>query len=303
MPRGALPSYTRLSHIPNLLEAYRYVTRMNLTSLASELQMSYHTVRRLCVDYSTPRESTLVALNKALPFIDQDTWQQWKLLGESALKAEQLEDIVELTQVEGKMRELIPKTEGTAPLHLIHECTIEAAAKLHTATLNNKTYSYYLSEVHNEALELLAIKQAVNKSELLRLFIDQALAKDPEVMEALVRSVTGAPAKMVEESPKPPVTQSDDIIEVTGPEEISKLAPHIPVDEIVTQLTIDLPQEVANSTPEVVEVETTQLLPEPTDYTVEDVQVVFEEWSPSATMNSESNLTEEEIARLFSGED
>ena len=121
MARGSLPTYTRLSHVPNLLEAYRYITRRNLTVLASELQMSYHTVRRLCVEYSTPRDSTMVVITKALSFITRDTWEHWKLLCESALRAEQLGAIVLLTQVETKLKELVPSKEGTPPRHIRHE--------------------------------------------------------------------------------------------------------------------------------------------------------------------------------------
>lgn len=303
MPRGSLPTYTRLSHVPNILEAYRYITRRNLTVLASELQMSYHTVRRLCVDYSTPRETTLERITHALPFITRDSWEHWKLLGESALQAEQHGDIVLLTQVESKLKELVPDQEGTPPIHMLHECSIEAAQKLHTATLTNKTFSYYLSDLHSDAMDLLSIKRGVTKSELLRLMIDEALVANPDVMEALVRSVTGHSAEVIEPEVKVVATpEEDDLLELSSIEDLGNLVPGIPVEEIVVQLTTDLPEDGAEG--ESTEAPSTlDLISEPLDYTNEDAPPKFEEWAPTATMNSNSNLSEEEIAKLFSGED
>ena len=301
MARGSLPTYTRLSHVPNLLEAYRYITRRNLTVLASELQMSYHTVRRLCVDYSTPRDTTLEAITHALPFITRDSWEHWKLLCDSALKAEQGNDIVLLTQVEAKLKTMIPPQEGTPPIHMIHECSIDTAHKLHNATLTNKTFSYYLSDLHSDAMDLLSIKRGVTKSELLRLMIDEALSSHPDVMEALVRQVTGYEVEVVP-PPAPEVDPSDEIIELSSVKELGELVPGIPVEEIVTQLTQELPNEVEGAI-ETEDPVTLDLIAEPIDYSHEDAPIKFEEWTPSVTMGSGSNLSEDEIARLFSGED
>lgn len=301
MPRGSLPTYTRLSHVPNILEAYRYITRRNLTVLASELQMSYHTVRRLCVEYSTPRPSTMEALSKALTFIDESSWAHWKLLTESALSAEQLGDVVLLNQVESKLRDMIPTTEGTPPIHMIHECSISAANKLHSATLTNKTFSYYLSDLHSEAMDLLSIKRGVTKSELLRLMIDESLVANPDVMEALVRAVTGHEAQVVPPTP-PVVTVDTDVLELSSVDELSNLVPGIPVEEIVTQLTTDLPAEVDDA-PDTEDMDTLDLIAEPLDYSKEDTPQHFEEWAPSVPMSADSNLSEEEIAKLFSGDD
>lgn len=301
MSRGSLPTYTRLSHVPNLLEAYRYITRRNLTVMASELQMSYHTVRRLCVVYSTPRDTTMATISAALPFITRDTWEHWKLLCESATKAEHVGDIVLLTQVEAKLKAMVPKEEGAPPIHMIHECSIETAQKMHSATLTNKTFSYYLSDLHSDAMDLLSIKRGVTKSELLRLMIDEALVAYPEVMEALVRQVTGYDVEVV----KPPEAEQpsdEEVIELSGVEDLEALVPNIPVEEIVTQLTQDLPEDVEDS--EGAEAPNTlELISEPLDYTHEDAPAKFEEWTPSATMSSDSNLSDEEIARMFSGED
>ncbi len=301
MPRGSLPTYTRLSHIPNVLEAYRYITRRNLTVLASELQMSYHTVRRLCIDYSTPRNTTLENITKALPFITHETWEHWKLLTESALQAEQHGDIVLLTQVESKLKELVPEQEGTPPIHMIHECSIEAATKLHNATLTNKTFSYYLSHLHSDALDLLSIKRGVTKSELLRLMIDEALVANPDVMEALVRSVTGYDAQVAPPLPEP-VEEDATLLELTSVQELSDLVPGIPLEELVTQLTTDLPEEAPEGT-DTEEVVTLDLIADPVDFSHEDTPPKFEEWAPTVVMHSDSNLNDEEIAKLFSGED
>ena len=302
MSRGALPTYTRLSHIPNILEAYRYITRRNLTVLASELQMSYHTVRRLCVEYSTPRNSTLTIINNALNFINQDTWEHWKLLCESALKAEQTGDVVTLTQVENKLRDLVPEQEGVLPIHLLHECSIEAASLLHTATLTNKTFSFYLSDLHSDAMDLLSIKRGVTKSELLRIMIDEALVTNPDVMEALVNTITGAPAKVIAPPQPVPPEPEEDIVTITSKEELAKLVPNIPVEEVVAQITTDLPDDLEEDEIYVEVDETVELISEPVDFSTEDESVHFEEWSPAVTMDSDSNLSEEEIAKLFSGE-
>lgn len=301
MGRGALPSYQRLSHVPNILEAYRYLTRRNLTVISAELKMSYHTVRRLCTEYSSPRDVTLAKITEQLSFIDATSWDQWKLLTESALSAERVGDILLLTQIEDKLKELIPVDGLVDPLHIMYPCSLANAAKMHSASLTNKTYSFYLSDLHSESMDLLAIKAGVTKSELLRQLIDEAISKDPEVLEALVRSITGQPVQVVEEEPS--VQVEEDIIEITSEEDLAKLAPGVPVEEVVHQLITELPSDLDPEMPDLDEPETVDLVGEPVDYTQEDQRMDIEEWRPSATMTSDSNLSEDEIARLFSGED
>lgn len=300
MGRGTLPSYTRLSHVPNLLEAYRYLTRKNLTVISSELAMSYHTVRRLCTDYSTPQEKTMAKITKALSFIDKTTWHLWKEYCESALYAEKQNDVATLLEVESKLRALVPVEGIVAPVHIITDCTIEAAAKLHASALSNKTYSFYLSDLHSDAMDLLAIRNGTTKSELLRQLIDKALADQPEVLEALIRTTLGVPVDVVPESTRQEDTS--DIIEIHSEEELAALVPDIEIPELVAQLTATLPEELEEVPAEVV-TETTPPLSEVVDYSSEDHRVDIEEWSPLVnTMSTSSNLSEEEIAELFSGE-
>jgi hypothetical protein len=300
MGRGTLPSYTRISHVPNLLEAYRYLTRKNLTVISSELCMSYHTVRRLCTDYSTPQEKTMRKITMALSFVDKTTWGLWKEYCESALYAEKQNDIATLVEVEAKLRQLIPVEGIVAPVHIITDCTIESAIKLHASALNNKTYSFYLSDLHSDAMDLLAIRNGTTKSELLRQLVDKALSEQPEVLEALIRTTVGAPVEV-----RPKYTgqiEELDIIEVQSAEELAALAPELEYPELVAQLTAHLPEEVEDG-PEELTSETTLPLAEVVDYSSEDHKLDIGEWSPHVnSMSSSSNLSEEEIAALFSGE-
>jgi hypothetical protein len=305
MARGTLPSYVRMSHIPNILEAYRYSTRRNLTVLSSELKMSYHTVRRLCIEYSTPRYTTMDSLTAALPFINQDAWVLWKSLCDTANKAETRGDVVLLNQAEDKLRALITQnTDITPPIHLLHECSIAAATKLHGATVTNRTFSYYLSDLHNQAMDLLSIKRCVTKSELLRLLIDEALVSHPDVLEALVRSTTGIIVEVAENAPIVDTdVQDSDYLEITTEEELRELVPHIATEEVVAQVTAVLPLSIEEDIGAAEDPETIELLSEPVDFTTEDGRIEIEEWSPAAPMDSNSNLTEDDIAKLFSGED
>ena len=300
MGRGTLPSYTRISHVPNLLEAYRYLTRKNLTVISSELCMSYHTVRRLCTDYSTPQEKTMVKITKALNFIDKVTWGLWKEYCESALYAEKQNDIATLVEVESKLRQLIPVEGIVAPVHIITDCTIESAIKLHASALNNKTYSFYLSDLHSDAMDLLAIRNGTTKSELLRQMIDKALSEQSEVLEALIRTTIGTPVDVIPESPGQ--LEEQDIIQVQSEEQLAALVPELEVPELVAQLTAELPEEI-NDSPEETHSDTILPLAEVVDYSSEDHKLDIEEWSPLVnTMGANSNLSEEEIAALFSGE-
>lgn len=300
MGRGTLPSYTRISHVPNLLEAYRYLTRKNLTVISSELYMSYHTVRRLCTDYSTPQEKTMSKITKHLPFIDKVTWGLWKEYCESALYAEKQNDIATLVEVESKLRQLVPVEGIVVPVHIITDCTIDSAIKLHASALKNKTYSFYLSDLHSDAMDLLAIRNGTTKSELLRQLIDKALSEQPEVLEALIRTTIGAPVEVVPKSTGQ--IEELDIIEVHSEEELAALVPGIEMPELVAQLTAVLPIEIEDAPEELVP-ETTLPLAEVVDYSSEDHKMDIEEWSPLVnTMGSNSNLSETEIAALFSGE-
>jgi hypothetical protein len=302
MGRGTLPSYTRISHVPNLLEAYRYLTRKNLTVISSELCMSYHTVRRLCTDYSTPQAKTMDKITKALSFIDKITWGLWKEYCESALYAEKQNDIATLVEVESKLRRLVPVEGIVAPVHIITDCTIESAIKLHASALNNKTYSFYLSDLHSGAMDLLAIRNGTTKSELLRQMIDKALSEQPEALEALIRITLGAPVEVI--PLREPTGQVDelDIIEVQSEAELAALAPELEYPELVAQLTAELPSKIDDGQEEPSR-ETTLPLAEVIDYSSEDHKLDIEEWSPLVSaMGSNSILSEEEIAALFSGE-
>ena len=300
MSRGALPTYTRISHIPNLLEAYRYLTRRNLTTLSAELAMSYHTVRRLCTTYSAPQERTLKEMSAVLGFINIDTWKLWKEYCESALYAEHQGDLVQLTTLEAKLRALIPVDDLVPPLHILTECSIEAAKKLHTSSISNKTYSFYLSNLHSEAMDLLGIRRGVTKSELLRQMIDQALSQDPDVLEALIRSTLGIPAEVRGEEDE----KDSEVVIIKSEEELATLVPSIPVEETISQLTAILPEEPPQQIVEPsVEIVTAEPLQVTMDYGSDDDRVDIEVWAPTTSIIGEgSNLSDEELAELFSGE-
>lgn len=303
MSRGTLPSYERLAHVPNILEAYRYLTRRNLTTLCSELAMSYHTVRRLCTQWAAPRENTLKQIEETLSFVTKDNWDHWHSLCNNAQEAERTRDIVLITAIEEKLRQLLPVDGLVDPLHIMHPCSLQAAAQMHNAAMSNKPQSFYLSDLHGQALDLLSVKLGVTKSEMIRLFIDTAMQEHTDVLEALVRNVTGQAVEVV--VPKPPEPEPDpDIIEISDKESLAKLIVNIPVDEVLHQLTTELPEDVAtDETSDETAETTTDLFEEPLDYSAEDTPIEIEEWRPNVTMSDDSNLTEDEIARLFSGED
>jgi hypothetical protein len=242
----------------------------------------------------------MVKITKALSFIDKVTWGLWKEYCESALYAEKQNDIATLIEVESKLRQLVPVEGIVAPVHIITDCTIESAIKLHASALNNKTYSYYLSDLHSDAMDLLAIRNGTTKSELLRQLIDKALSEQPEVLEALIRTTIGAPVDVIPE----PTGQSEesDIIEIHSEEELAALAPELDVPELVAQLTAELPTAVDDE-PEEPLIEPSEPLAEVVDYSSEDHKLVVEEWSPLVNiMGANSNLSEDEIAALFNGE-
>jgi hypothetical protein len=295
MGRGSLPTYARISHIPNILEAYRYLTRRNITVLSSELKMSYHTIRRLCTEYSTPQAKTMAKITEALSFIDKFSWQTWKEYCERALYLEKQVDLDTLGDVEDKMRGLLPDAGVIMPAHIVTECSIDVAQKLHASSQLSKTYSYYLSDLHNEALDFLSIRRGVTKSELLRQFIDGAVGESPEVLEALIRSVSGKIVEVV-----PPKIEEPETFTVGS----ASMVLGIPVEEIIVQVAADLPDAdlaettPTNSSPETGLPDQEYLLPQSSDSRLE-----VDEWRPPVSQLTEhTNLTEEEIADLFNGE-
>lgn len=207
-----------------------------------------------------------------------------------------------ITAIEEKLRNLLPVDGLVDPLHIMHPCSLQAAAQMHNAAMKNKPQSFYLSDLHGQALELLSVKLGVTKSEMIRLFIDTAMQEHTDVLEALVRSITGQVVEVV--VPEPPKPEPDpDIIEISDKESLAKLVLDVPVDEVLHQLTTELPTEITTDTQPEEEQSAVELFEEPLDYSAEDTPIEIEEWRPNVTMSDDSNLTEDEIARLFSGED
>ena len=124
--------------------------------------------------------------------------------------------------------------------------------------------------------------------------------EQPEVLEALIRTTIGTAVDVVPESSG--YSEEADIIEVQSEEELAALAPELEVPELVAQLTAELPETVDDS-PGYSSPETILPVAEVVDYSSEDHKLVVEEWSPLVNlMESNSNLSEDEIAALFSGE-
>ena len=295
MARGTLPSYARLAHIPNILEGYRFLTRINLTTLSSQLCISYPTVRRICTVYGSPQERTMHKITEALPFITWETWGLWKDRCGKALLAERLEDIVTLRETEEALEAMLPASEINLPIHFIAEATMATASKLYTGSRESKVISFYLNDLHKKAVSLLSIKLGVSRSELIRLLLDKCLRENPEVTEALVREVTGMPAQY-----KPPELIQEDEVLVDTIQELEALVPSIPPSEVLTQLTASLPEDLPESIPSNEETETPILI-ESVEYS-DDAEPI-NTWAATTNLVDEStNLTPEEIAAMFSGE-
>ena len=301
MGRGVLPTYTRVCHAPNILEGYRYLSRINITVLASKLKMSYHTVRRVCSDSSKPQEKTIEKIQEALPFVTMASWDIWLDRCKQAVYAEQQSDIATLLEVEDALLGMLPETSVKKPLHFLPEASIETAKKLHEGSLVNKSASFYLSEVHVTAMDLLSINLGLTKSEVLRNMIDEYLLRSPEVAESLIQVVTGQPAE-IQRPPKPKKH-----IEITT-KELDAMLPNIPVEEVLHQLTADLPQ----TDEEVVPAETL-ILPTPEELVTSFSEPVsldtdeseardIEAWAPSSLLTADSNLSDEELDDMFGGE-
>ena len=301
MGRGVLPTYTRVCHAPNILEGFRYLSRINITVLASKLKMSYHTVRRICADAGKPQDKTIERMQSALPFISVAAWDLWLDRCKQALYAEQQSDIATLLELEDALLGMLPEASVKKPLHFLPEASIETAKKLHEGSLVNKSASFYLSGVHVSAMDLLSIRLGLTKSELLRNMIDEHLLRMPEVAEALIQLVTGEPAE-VQKPPKP-----KDHIEVTT-KELDAMLPNLPVEEVLHQLTTDLPEAVDEVLPaEELGLPTPEDLvasfSEPVDLEGDESNARdIEAWAPSSLLTSDSNLTEEELDDMFGGD-
>lgn len=298
MPRSTVPSYVRVSHIPNILEAYRYLSRVNITTLSSTLGMSYHTIRRLCNSSTRPQTKTLDKLQTVYPFVNSMTWDIWVDRCTQALHAEKHCDYVELTTIETLLRGMLPTEEVLEPIHFMPGASIEFAKSLFEGSKENKSATFYLSNVHTTALDLLAIHSGLAKSEYLRYLIEEKLRDTYEVSESLIQVLSGAPAKVIRPTPTPSP------MELTTKELEAYLPPSISTKEVLAQVRAEIPKSIDTTQESVTDIAPAVL---EEDHT-EDVDVPLHspgnmpDWLPSNVFTKESNLTDEELESMFSGE-
>lgn len=297
MPRGSLPTYERVSHIPNILEAYRYLTRANLTVLSSTLSMSYHTVRRLCITPSRPQNKTLEKLQRTYAFINPMSWDMWIERCSQALHAEKHYDIVTLSEIEDSLKAMLPQEEVIEPIHFMPEASIDFAKKLYEGTGNSKAVTYYMSNIHSTAVDLLAIHAGLTKSEYLRSLIDDKIRSNPEVAAALIEMLTGAPTSIIKPQPSP------ESIEVSTKELSALLPSNIDTKEALAQLKAELPEAIETEE-ELPRVEPpSPLVEEDEDIDLPEIgNVHTPDWLPTNIFTKESNLSPEELESMFSGD-
>jgi len=296
MPRATLPTYARLCHIPNLLEAYRFLSRSNLTVLVAKLNMSYPTVRRVCLTSATPRKVTMAKLNKALPFITETTWDIWHERCSQALVAERHSDFATLSSIEAKLRGMLPLDESKPPIHFIPEASIDVAHSMYKNSMEKKTVTFYLSEVHSAAVDVMSSKAGTTRSDFIKSLIDKSIQEDTEAALGLIEILTG---KTVELIPPPP---PQDEVEVTVEELDTILPSNISADEAIAQLTAELPEDEAQvSLPEITFEDAGIPYEEDLDLPITSIESALPDWGPSSVFTEDSNLTSEELDELYGG--
>lgn len=236
--RSNVIHYTRVSHIPNLLEAYRYFNRVTIANLSAELGMSYHTIRRLCKTTRVPQSRTFEAMVKKHSFLDKVSWIQWLNKRKKCQLLEEEEDTHNLLRIEDELKALLPTKQYVTPTHLIPRVSETLAVQLKEELDKNKARSFYISDLHFEGLSLLALKLGMSKSEFIRHAIDKELQIDKEVLETVV--------KMFADPEKDPIpfTKPYVEVEVRSTKELSELVPDVPPLSVLSQLNSVIPDEI-----------------------------------------------------------
>jgi len=274
--RANVIHYTRVSHIPNLLEAYRYFNRLTVANLSAELGMSYHTIRRLCKATRVPQSRTFDNLVQKHSFLDKANWILWSNKREKCLRLEEDSDIHNLLRIEDELRSLLPAKQYVTPTHLIPRVSEALAVQLKEELDKNKARSFYMSDLHFEGLSMLALKAGMSKSEFIRHTIDRELQLDKEVLETVVK-VFADPEK----DPIPFIKPYEEV-EVHSTEELSNLVPDVPPQSILQQLHSEIPDEIV----------------EDEDLQPSDLVPAFSTpWTSQIT--EESTLSDSEIQSLF----
>ena len=296
MSRATLPTYARLCHIPNLLEAYRFLSRANLTVLVAKLNMSYPTVRRTCLTSSKPRKVTVAKITAALPFITDTSWDIWHERCSQALVAERHSDFATLSSIEDKLRGMIPLDESKPPLHFIPEASIDVAQSMYKNSMEKKTVTFYLSEVHSTALDVLSKKAGTTRSDFVKSLIDRSIQEDQESALGLIEILTGKPVELL-----PPVPPMDEV-EVSIRELETILPSSISADEAIAQLTAELPdEEPMVALPEIEFSEPIVPFEEDLELPSTSLSSDLLDWGPNNLFTEDSNLSSEELEELLSG--
>lgn len=274
--RANVIHYTRVSHIPNILEAYRYFNRLTIANLSAELGMSYHTIRRLCKATRVPQTRTFETLIHKHSFLDKANWIRWSSKRDKCAKLEEGSDIHTLLKLEDELRNMLPAKQYVTPTHLIPRVSEALAVQLKEELDKNRARSFYISDLHYEGLSMLALKAGMSKSEFIRHTIDRELQLDKEVLETVVN--------MFVDPEKDPITfiKPYDEVEVKSTEELSKLVPTVLPQSVLQQLHSEIPDVIE---------EGEDLLPS------DLVPAYAAPWTSS--VSEESNLSDSEIQSLF----
>ena len=236
--RANVIHYARVSHIPNLLEAYRYFNRLTVSNLSAELGMSYHTIRRLCKATRVPQGRTFENLVLKHPFLDKTNWILWSNKREKCQRLEEESDIHALLRIEDELRALLPAKDYVTPAHLIPRVSETLSIQLKEELDKNKARSFYISDLHYEGLSMLALKAGMSKSEFIRHIIDRELQLDKEVLETVVNIFVDP-----DKDPIPFINPYEEV-EVHSTEELSKLVPDVPPQSVLQQLHSEIPDEI-----------------------------------------------------------
>tara|TARA_Y100000592_G_scaffold32030_2_gene50948 strand:+ start:4241 stop:5086 length:846 start_codon:yes stop_codon:yes gene_type:complete len=277
--RANVIHYARVSHIPNLLEAYRYFNRYTVANLSAELRMSYHTIRRLCKATRIPQERTFELLVQKHSFLDKANWISWSTKRDKCMLLEESGDIHALLQVEDELRGLLPPKDYVTPAHLIPRVSETLSGQLKEELDKNKARSFYISDLHYEGLTMLSLKAGMSKSEFIRNIIDRELQLNSDVLETVVNIFADPDKEPI------PIIKPYEEVEVQSTEELSALVPDVPPQSVLNQLNSEIPDEI---------VEGEDLMPS-------DLVPAFSTpWT--ASVSEDTALSDSEIQSLFGRE-
>ena len=157
-----------------MFEALRATRGLTIRAMSNLLGLSYQTVRRLCIEPGTPRQSTLRGLRKFFPQLNSARWRRWVYLISAKFELDVSDELSQLL------------SSDSIEIDAYSSLADEAARKAELAEGTGKPCSFYLHDDQLKALAKLSVKLNKSQAQIIRDHIQDLVTQNPDIASSIL---------------------------------------------------------------------------------------------------------------------